>query len=66
MNKPKNEIAVPADMVAEIEARVANGEFKSMPEVVATALRYYFERHGQDNWADYVKEEIQAGLHESD
>ena len=56
-------IRVAAELVAEAERRVAAGEFRTVAEAVETALRYYLDRHSDDAWAAYVREEVEAGLH---
>ena len=65
MKKRKLSIEIVEELAAEMEARVKRGEFKSTAEILEAALRYYFERHGRETWAEYVKEEIETGLNES-
>jgi Arc/MetJ-type ribon-helix-helix transcriptional regulator len=57
-------LALPEQVVDELDARVAQGEFRSLAEAVETALRYYFERHGEEAWALYLEQELRAGLGE--
>ncbi|MBW1811723.1 MAG: hypothetical protein JRJ87_26275 [Deltaproteobacteria bacterium] len=64
MKTRKFNVEVPERLAAEIEARLARGEFKTEAELFEAALRYYFERNTAEAWAEYVKEEIQAGFHE--
>ncbi len=62
MSNENFEIAVSAELLEELRRRVNGGEFRSVEEVVETALAYYFERHTSEAMAKYVDEELQTGL----
>ena len=55
-------VRVSARLWAEIERRVVAGEFPTVAEAVAVAVRYYLERHSADAWDRYVGEESDAGV----
>lgn len=65
MKKRKLSIEILDELATEMDVRVKRGEFKSAEEILEAALRYYLERHGQDAWSEYVREETETGLHES-
>ncbi len=64
MNTRGLQLALPDDLAAEVETRLRRGEFESPEDLIEASLRYYLERHDQEAWASYIREEIQAGLHE--
>jgi Arc/MetJ-type ribon-helix-helix transcriptional regulator len=55
-------IVLPADLWAEIQERVASGEFVNVETAIEAALRYYLDRHSREAWAEYVAEEVRTGL----
>jgi Arc/MetJ-type ribon-helix-helix transcriptional regulator len=57
-------VELPSDLVADLESRVVSQEFESLAQAVQVALRYYMDRHTQEQMAAYVQEEIKAGLND--
>ena len=47
------------ELRAEIERRVQRGEFSDPSELIATAIRYYAERHRDSDWEHYVEKEVE-------
>ena len=45
-------------LMEEIERRVARGEWSSLSEFVENAVRYYIERHSDEDWKEYVEKEV--------
>lgn len=50
---------LPEDIRAEVERRVAHGEFPSAVTLVAEAIRYYLERHRPEDWEAYVRKDVE-------
>jgi Arc/MetJ-type ribon-helix-helix transcriptional regulator len=50
---------LPEELRAEIERRVAEGEFRSATALVEEAIRYYLERHRPEDWERYVRKDVE-------
>jgi hypothetical protein len=51
-------LALDDDVAAELKRRIDAGEFRDAAVAVAAALRYYFDRHDERAWAEYVEKEV--------
>ena len=58
-------LVVSPEIMEKLRAMVAKGEFGSVSEAVDKCVLYYLERHGDESWRQYVREEIEAGLNET-
>ena len=63
MGSKATTVRLPPDLAVELRRRIAAGEFRSASGAVETAVRYYLERHSDEDWAEYVRQEIESGLH---
>lgn len=51
-------VDLPDELATQLQERVSSGEFESATDLVAEALRYYFERHRTEDWEEYVRKEV--------
>ena len=54
---------VPARLVAEVQALVEKGWFGSLDEVMGDALRRFLESHRIELMEQFVREDVEWGLH---
>lgn len=54
---------VPRGLLTEVQKLVEAGWFKSLDEVVLDALRRYVEAHRTDLMDEFVREDVEWGLH---
>ncbi len=51
-------VRIPDRMLTEAERRVEEQQFRDLSELVHAALRYYLERHSDEDWDAYVQQEV--------
>lgn len=57
---------VPAGLFADLEALVAKGWSRDLDDLVLDALRRYVESHRDSLMEEFVREDVEWGLHGSD
>jgi Arc/MetJ-type ribon-helix-helix transcriptional regulator len=61
-NTPNLQVEVPPRILAEAQALVAAGWFRSIDEVVVDALRRYLDCHRDESMTSFVREDVAWGL----
>ena len=66
MEKVRIEAELPAALAAQTRAFVAEGCASDLDELLAEALRRFLESHASELTEDFMKEDVQWGLHGDD
>ena len=60
------ETEIPAQLFAELQTLVESGWFRSVDDVVLDALRRFVDSHREELMEDFLRQDVEWGLHGQD